>query len=86
MSIQKELERMLSEEIIPEIEDHIDDLFEKIADNKSATMDDKTDLEEMRELRDDFKEMLTDLQNGDMDDDECQEIMQELNDMRRDEA
>ena len=84
MNAIQELETMLQEEVLPELEHYIDDLFEKIADTKSATLEDKEALKEMQELRDDFKQMLTDLQSGDMQEDECEEIIEELIAMRED--
>ncbi len=79
------LEKLLEEEILPEIEDHIDDLFEVIAQSKDVTAQDREALDDARVLRDDFKAMLEELRSGDMDEEECQEIIEELNEMRQDE-
>ncbi len=75
------LEKMLHEEVIPEIEGYIDTLFEKIAETKNASNEDRDALQEMQELRDDFNEMLRDLQSGEMESDECAEIIEELTQM-----
>lgn len=80
----EQLEKMLTQEIAPDLEDYIDDLFEKIADSKTATQEDKDELQQAQELREDFKEMYNDLQEGDMDEEECQEIIDELIEMRQD--
>ncbi len=79
------LEKLLEEEILPEIEDHIDDLFEMIAQSKDVAAQDREALDDARVLRDDFKAMLEELRSGDLDEEECQEIIEELNDMRQDE-
>ncbi len=76
------LEKMLKEEILPEIEEHIDDMFEVIAASKSVAEEDKAALEEVRELREEFLAMLGELENGDLDEEECQGIIEELNEMR----
>ena len=81
MSIQKELEDLIKDEVLIEIEDYIDELFEIIAAKKE---DDgiKEELKQMQEMKKDFEEMLVDLVHGDIDDEECKEIIQEINDMR----
>ncbi|MBN2896160.1 MAG: hypothetical protein JXK05_09765 [Campylobacterales bacterium] len=79
------LEKMLKEEILPEIEEHIDDLFEMIAASKTVAEEDKAALEEARELREEFMVMLGELENGDLDEEECEGIIEELNEMREDE-
>ena len=73
---------LLREEIIPEIEEYLDDLFEKIAGEKKATDEDKSQYEELRELRDNFSEMLKDVESGEMDEEECEELIEELEAMR----
>lgn len=84
MSIQKELENLIKDEVLIEIEDYIDELFEIIAAKKE---DDgiKEELKQMQEMKKDFEEMLIDLVHGDIDDEECKEIIQEINDMRNEE-
>lgn len=84
MSIQKELEDLIKNDVLIEIEDYIDELFEIIAAKKE---DDSTkeELKEMQEMKKDFEDMLVDLENGEIDDEECKEIIEEINDMRRDE-
>lgn len=84
MLASEELERMLTQEIAPDLEDYIDELFEKIANNKQATEEDKDELKQAQELREDFKEMYDDLQSGEMDEAECQELLEELIAMRQD--
>ena len=83
MSIQKELEDLIKNEVLVEIEDYIDELFEIIAAKKE---DDgiKEELKQMQEMKKDFEDMLVDLENGEIDDEECKEIIEEINDMRKD--
>ena len=67
MSIQKELEDLIKNDVLIEIEDYIDELFEIIAAKKE---DDSTkeELKEMQEMKKDFEDMLVDLENGEIDD------------------
>ncbi len=82
MSIQKELENLIKNDVLEEIEDYIDELFEIIASKKE---DDniKEELKQMQEMKKDFEDMLIDLANGEIDDEECKEIIEEINDMRK---
>jgi hypothetical protein len=84
MSIQKELEDLIKNEVLVEIEDYIDELFEIVAAKKE---DDeiKEELKEMQEMKKEFEDMLVDLVHGDIDDEECEEIIAEINDMRKEE-
>lgn len=84
MSIQKELEDLIKNEVLVEIEDYIDELFEIIAAKKE---DDeiKEELKQIQEMKKEFEDMLVDLIHGDIDDEECKEIIAEINDMRKEE-
>ncbi|CAM3576597.1 hypothetical protein [Arcobacter aquimarinus] len=82
MTIQEELEKLIKDEVLLEIEDYIDELFEIIA-SKKEDENTKEELIQMQEMKKDFEEMLTDLQNGEIDDEECKEIIDEINEMRR---
>ena len=80
MSIQKELKEIINNEVVVEIEDHIDDIFEIIAAKKD-TPELKEELENMQEMKKDFEELLKDLEAGEIDDEEAQEIYDEIVDM-----
>ena len=84
MSIQKELEDLIKNEVLIEIEDYIDELFEIIASKKDDE-NTKEELSQMQEMKKDFEDMLVDLANGEIDDEEAQEIIEEINDMRKEE-
>ncbi|GAB1465876.1 hypothetical protein MASR2M54_13760 [Aliarcobacter cryaerophilus] len=80
MSIQKELKEIINNEVLVEIEDHIDDIFEIIAAKKDIP-ELKEELENMQEMKKDFEELLKDLEAGEIDDEEAQEIYDEIVDM-----
>ena len=82
MSIQKELEDLIKNDVLIEIEDYIDELFEIIA-SKKEDENTKEELTQMQEMKKDFEDMLVDLANGEIDDEEAQEIIEEINDMRK---
>ncbi|MBF7070825.1 hypothetical protein [Aliarcobacter butzleri] len=80
MTIQKELEKLIKDEVLIEIEDYIDDLFEIIASKKDDE-NVKEELTHMQEMKKDFEDMLEDLGNNEIDDEECKEIIEEIKEM-----
>ncbi len=82
MTIQEELEDLIKNEVLVEIEDYIDELFEIIAAKKDDEST-KEELKQVQEMKKDFEEMLADLIHGDIDDEECREIIEEINEMRK---
>lgn len=84
MSIKKELEELIKNEVLIEIEDYIDELFELIASKKDS-FNVKEELQQMQEMKKDFEDMLNDLVHGDISDEEAQEIFDEIIDMRKEE-
>ena len=80
MSIQEELKEIINNEVLVEIEDHIDDIFGIIAAKKD-TPELKEELAEMQGMKKDFEELLNDLEAGEIDDEEAQEIYDEIVDM-----
>ncbi|WP_368031296.1 hypothetical protein [Arcobacter sp. s6] len=85
MSIQKELEDLIKNEVLVEIEDYIDELFEIVAAKKEDA-EIKEELKQMQEMKKEFEDMLVDLVHGDIDDEECEEIIAEINDMRKEDV
>ncbi len=77
MTKAEELIKILNEEIIPEIENIIDEMCEEIADNKNASDEDKAEFKEAQEMRREFKEMAFEAETGEMDEDECAENLAE---------
>ena len=82
MTIKEELEDLIKNDVLLEIEDYIDELFEIIAAKKDNERT-KEELKEMQDMKRDFEEMLQDLLNGEMDDEECKDIIDEINEMRK---
>ncbi|MGB5791616.1 hypothetical protein [Poseidonibacter sp.] len=82
MSIQEELKELIKNDVLFEIEDYIDELFEIIAAKKDDERT-KEELEQMQEMKADFEDMLKDLEEDNLDEEECQEIIEEINEMRK---
>ena len=86
MTKTEQLVDLLNNDIIPEIEDVIDGLFELINDAKTATAEVKQELNELQELKTEFKVMLEEALTGELEDDEAQEILEEIAEMREGDA
>jgi len=82
MTKTEQLIDLLNNDIIPEIEDVIDGLFELINDAKTATEEIKQELHELQELKTEFKVMLEEAMTGELEEDEAQEILEEIAEMR----
>ncbi len=82
MSKAKALVKLLEKEVLPELNDYIDDLFEIIA-SKKETPEIKEELQNIQEMKSDFLAMLNEAQNGELDEEECEEIIADIEDMRQ---
>jgi len=77
-----QLKHLIQNELIPDVEDHIDALFEGIASAKDATAQERQELEEMQALRDEYKDLLKEIESGDVDEEEAEQLYTELTAMR----
>ena len=82
MAYIAQLKHLITNELVPDVEDHIDELFEGIANSKEPTAQERLDLEEMQALRDEYKELLKELNSGEIDEEEAEQLYTELTAMR----
>ena len=82
MSKIEELKNLIIDELVPEVESVLDELFELVANNKKATMNDKEEYKELQELHGEFKAILEDIENNDLDEEEAIELLDEIQAMR----
>ncbi|MEA1955967.1 MAG: hypothetical protein U9N02_05690 [Campylobacterota bacterium] len=83
MSYSVQLEELLIKEVIPDIDDRLDEIFEEIADEKDANNEQKEEIEELREFKADLKDILEDIQTGEIEEDECQEIINDIKEAQK---
>lgn len=81
MTIQEKLLNLVHNEVIPDVEDYLDELFELVASKKS---DDniKEEIKYMQEMRKEFQDLIDDIEAGEIDDEEAQEIIDDIIDMK----
>jgi len=82
MKSSQKLKLLLENEIIPDLESAIDELFEQIEKAKDVTKEQRGDLDDLREMRDECKEIIEELDNNELKDDEIEEILTELMDSK----
>lgn len=82
MAYITQLKHLIQNELIPDVEEHIDDIFESIASQKDASVEERAQLEDMQALRDEYKDLLKELNSGDIDEEEAEQLYTELTSMR----
>jgi polyhydroxyalkanoate synthesis regulator phasin len=78
MSYTQKLEELVNKQVIPDIDDALDEIFEQIADEKNANDEQKEEIDELREFKADLKDLLDDILSGEIEDDECKEIYDDI--------
>lgn len=78
MSYAKQLEELITNSVIPDIDERLDEIFEEISDNKEASDDAREEIEDLREFKADLQDVLNDIKNGDIEEDECKELIDDI--------
>jgi len=74
----EKLKNLLTSEIIPDLEEAIDELFSMIEKAKMASIADKEELQELQEMHSECKDIVSEIDSNDMSEDEAEEILEEL--------
>jgi len=82
MTNSQKLKNILELEIIPDLEVAIDELFTLIDKSKSATKEQKEDLEDLREMRTECFAIVEELGRDELEDEEIDELLAEFMDMK----
>jgi len=82
MKNTEKLKNLLENEVIPDLEVAIDELFAKIDKAKNASSEDKADLEEMRDMRTECFVMVEEIKRDEMEEEEATELLEELVEMK----
>jgi cob(I)alamin adenosyltransferase len=85
MTSADKLKNLLELEIIPDLEVAIDELFAAIDKAKTATKEQKEDLEEMREMRTECFAIVEELGRNELDEEEVEELLAELVELKTEE-
>jgi hypothetical protein len=74
----EKLKNLLNSEVIPDLEETIDELFYTIEKAKMASNDDKEELQELQEMHSECKDIVAEIDANNMPEDEAEEILKEL--------
>jgi hypothetical protein len=85
MNTKDKLHTLLSSEIIPDLESAIDELFEAISEGSGNLIEQKVDLEELRDMRTECFAILEELDRDELEDEEIEALYEELVGMKTEE-
>jgi len=74
----EKLKNLLNLEIIPDLEEAIDEMFSMIEKAKMASIADKEELKELQEMHFECKDIVQEIDRGEMPEEEAEEILKEL--------
>ena len=83
MSNIKKLEKILKEELIPELEENLEEMMD-IVDKGKCSKDDKDELKYLEEMKAYFDEVELDISNNNITEEDALDILEVLEDMRLD--
>ena len=78
MTVQEELKQLLEKQVIPDVEDALDEIFEQVNELKNADEATKEEVQELQDFKADLKDILKDIESGDITDEEAQEIIDDI--------
>jgi len=79
-SIEK-LKSLLENEIIPDLESVIDSIFQMVEKEKTISLGEKEELEELQEMHKECREILIEIESKEIEEDEAKELLEELIDI-----
>ena len=82
MSNSDKLKNFLNQEIIPDLEEAIDEMFSMIEKAKMASIADKEELQDLQEMHSECKEIVVEIEAGEMPEEEAGEILKEFIEMK----
>ena len=82
MTMTEKLKSLLISEVIPDLEETIDEMFSMIEKAKMASLSDKEELQEIQEMLAECREIIVDIDKGEMDDEEAEGIFDELMELK----
>lgn len=80
----KKLKELIEEVVLNDIEDHMDEIFEKIAKDKKSSEILDSELKDLHEMRDEFHAILQEIEDRELSKEECIEIYEDIMEMIQD--
>ena len=82
MTATDQLKNLLHNELLPDLEAAIDEIFAMIERDKTISLADREELETLQEMHAECREILIEIESGEMDDDEATELIADLIDAK----
>ena len=82
MDNREKLKKLIENEIIGDLEEAIDEIFQMIEKEKMISLADRQELEELQEMHSECREILIEIESGEMQEDEAKELLEELIDIK----
>ncbi len=78
MKSTEKLKNLLMNELMPDLEEAIDEIFMMVEKEKMISLADREELEQMQEMHAECREILIEIESGQMDEDEASELLEDL--------
>ncbi|NPA51002.1 MAG: hypothetical protein GXO02_05175 [Epsilonproteobacteria bacterium] len=75
---KEKLKELLLDKVMPDVERVIDKFFKKIERDKTISLGEREDLNQLQELHKECREILIEIESGELEEDEAKEIYEEL--------
>ena len=82
MSKTEQLKNLLSNEIMPDLEEAIDEIFAMIERDKTISLADREELESFQQMHAECREILIEIEANEMEEEEAAELLAELIDAK----
>jgi len=78
MQATDKLKNLIGNEIMPDLEEAIDEMFAMVERDKTISLADREELEGLQEMHAECREILIEIEAGEMSQEEAQELLDEL--------
>ena len=78
MNATEKLKNLLSNEILPDLEEAIDEMFAMVERDKTISLADREELEELQEMHAECRDILIEIEANELDEEEAEELLTEL--------
>ncbi len=78
MTNVEKLKALLETKVVPDLENVIDSIFKTIEKEKTISLGEREELEELQQMHNECREILIEIEAGQMEEDEAKELLDEL--------
>ncbi len=82
MKATEKLKNLLMNELMPDLEEAIDEIFMMVEKEKMISLADREELEQMQEMHAECREILIEIESKEMQEEEAKELLSDLVDIK----